>query len=517
MGVRVNTQAETPRVVLLSVPYALKASDAETLGGLPASAFLRAAPPGIASSGSDASSSSSASASLPIGTNPTGSGTKGDITIWTGSATLGNSHMAEGASGLSVNEALNLPSTGAATSLTPKSSQTLNITGASFNKGSATSILQHWQARVDGTGNNTNSNSSILNILYAPGTAVPASKVTISTNGTLTAGHLAGEGSAVTSVNAAKLGGFLPSAFARLGASDNFTGSVTAASFSTGGSVSGATGGFTGNVSIGGNLTVSGTTKGTFSGNGAAVTNVNAAALGGLAPGAYAQIAASNLFTGANSFSANPTIALAASGAIGPDLLLENTASPGGFSAAPAGTASSLDFSTEGTNSNCGQATSRIQAVDDGKFGNNLVFSVEGTSGCGVGEVMRIAPNANFGIGTTSPDQKLTVAGVIESTAGGFKQPAGNTIAQEYWAVVNSDGSLARGSGATASSNLLTGQYEVDFSTDVTACAYVATPTFGPAYIYVEPRTSVADGVFVATFDATASFANFGFHLVVHC
>jgi len=42
LGVQAERQAEQPRVLLVSVPYALKASDAETLGGLPASAFLRA-------------------------------------------------------------------------------------------------------------------------------------------------------------------------------------------------------------------------------------------------------------------------------------------------------------------------------------------------------------------------------------------------------------------------------------------------------------------------------------------
>lgn len=34
--------AEQPRVLLVGVPYALKAADADTLGGLPASAFLQA-------------------------------------------------------------------------------------------------------------------------------------------------------------------------------------------------------------------------------------------------------------------------------------------------------------------------------------------------------------------------------------------------------------------------------------------------------------------------------------------
>lgn len=44
-------EREQPRLQLLSVPYALKAADADTLGGLPASAFLKAsdAPGGIAS------------------------------------------------------------------------------------------------------------------------------------------------------------------------------------------------------------------------------------------------------------------------------------------------------------------------------------------------------------------------------------------------------------------------------------------------------------------------------------
>ncbi len=39
LGVRINGGEEQPRVLLLSVPYALKAADAETLGGKPLSAF----------------------------------------------------------------------------------------------------------------------------------------------------------------------------------------------------------------------------------------------------------------------------------------------------------------------------------------------------------------------------------------------------------------------------------------------------------------------------------------------
>jgi hypothetical protein len=44
MQVQLQGEEEQPRVLLVSVPYALKASDAETLGGLPPSAFVKVTP-----------------------------------------------------------------------------------------------------------------------------------------------------------------------------------------------------------------------------------------------------------------------------------------------------------------------------------------------------------------------------------------------------------------------------------------------------------------------------------------
>jgi hypothetical protein len=54
VGIRFNRpgEAEQPRILLVSVPYALKAADAETLGGMPASAYLLA--PADASATTDA-------------------------------------------------------------------------------------------------------------------------------------------------------------------------------------------------------------------------------------------------------------------------------------------------------------------------------------------------------------------------------------------------------------------------------------------------------------------------------
>src|SRR5208282_427544 len=84
LGVRIAEQGEQPRVLLLSVPYALKAGDSATLGGLPASAFVLAAP----ASGSPATAPMDASATpqssaTPLTDGPvTGVGTAGYIPIW---------------------------------------------------------------------------------------------------------------------------------------------------------------------------------------------------------------------------------------------------------------------------------------------------------------------------------------------------------------------------------------------------------------------------------------------------
>ena len=63
----------------MSVPYALKALDAQTLGGRPASAFLAA---------------TGASGSTPAA-NVTGSGTKNFIPRWTSTSQIGDSNIFE--------------------------------------------------------------------------------------------------------------------------------------------------------------------------------------------------------------------------------------------------------------------------------------------------------------------------------------------------------------------------------------------------------------------------------------
>src|ERR1700722_14312705 len=92
LGVRVNGGGGQPRLLLLSVPYALKAADAETIGGLPPSAFVLAAPP-TSGSGISTTTSTDTSANAPPAAAVTGSGAANRVPLWTGTSTQGNSAL----------------------------------------------------------------------------------------------------------------------------------------------------------------------------------------------------------------------------------------------------------------------------------------------------------------------------------------------------------------------------------------------------------------------------------------
>jgi hypothetical protein len=102
VGVQVSGQAEQPRVLLVSAPYALKAGDAETLGGKPASAFMPANP--VASTGSPSVGATSSNPAVNSGNlTPaaalTGGGTANFIPKWTTSSNLGNSKIFQSTTG----------------------------------------------------------------------------------------------------------------------------------------------------------------------------------------------------------------------------------------------------------------------------------------------------------------------------------------------------------------------------------------------------------------------------------
>jgi len=100
LGVQTQSagEEEQTRVLLVSVPYALKAADADTIGGKPLSAFVLAQPEngtstdGVKSQAIQSFFSGNAPTASPI----SGTGTSGNLAKWTdNSGTLGNSVVVE--------------------------------------------------------------------------------------------------------------------------------------------------------------------------------------------------------------------------------------------------------------------------------------------------------------------------------------------------------------------------------------------------------------------------------------
>ena len=90
------------------------------------------------------------------------------------------------------------------------------------------------------------------------------------------------------------------------------------------------------------------------------------------------------------------------------------------------------------------------------------------------------------------------------------------------YAVVNANGTLARGRKAVAATRLATGAYEVVFHRDVRKCAYVGTIGLSgsagsslPGEITVVGRAGNDRGVFVTTHSSGGASADLGFHLAV--
>ncbi|HTT99529.1 MAG TPA: hypothetical protein VMF58_15885 [Rhizomicrobium sp.] len=98
-------------------------------------------------------------------------------------------------------------------------------------------------------------------------------------------------------------------------------------------------------------------------------------------------------------------------------------------------------------------------------------------------------------------------------------------LSTSYSAVVSASGKLIRGDGATAASQPDgTGTFEVDFATNVTQCAYVATigktgsKGSEPAgFITVVGRSGNANGIYVETFAHNGKLKSASFHVDVGC
>jgi hypothetical protein len=327
LGVKVADQAEQqPRIFLVSVPYAMKAGDAATVGGLPPSAFMMAAP--ASASGAVANSAGSVSfsesAPPPNGTI-TGSGTVDYIPLWDTTSDIISSVIFQSGSGstakVGINNAtpattldvkgsgtirgtlsalgtLSLPATGTATSGTGKDSEPMTFTASAYNSSTAVNQTFEWQAEP--VNNNMSTESGTLNLLFGQGTTKPAETgLNIASNGQITfaTGQTfpgTGDGT-VTSVGTSTglTGGPItgsgtlqidPTVVPTLGAANNpFTGSISASS---------------------------------FTGSGSGLTNVNAATLNGFTASQF-QPAGSYATLNANTFNGTQTVTGAVSATTG--------------------------------------------------------------------------------------------------------------------------------------------------------------------------------------------------------
>lgn len=214
LGVTVNGGQEQSRVLLLSVPYALKAADAETVGGLPASAFVLAARPtdsaGITSAAAESQTSVPSFVVPPPATSSvtTSGGTINALPLWTTSTNIQSSAITQTGSGSSarvgiditapastldvnggetVRGNLSLPATGTATTTSGKNSQPTTLTASVFNSSTGSAVSQNFRWQAEPTKNNTSSAGGTLNLLFGAGSNTPAETgLKIASNGQIT-------------------------------------------------------------------------------------------------------------------------------------------------------------------------------------------------------------------------------------------------------------------------------------------------------------------------------------------
>ncbi|MGO9086047.1 MAG: tail fiber domain-containing protein [Terriglobales bacterium] len=177
VGVQVSGQAEQPRVLLVSAPYALKAGDAETIGGLPPSAFVLAAPLAISSATASSTVASTAESVSPATTSDvtTTGGTVNAIPLFSTATNIQNSILTQTSTkAVNVGGKLNLPATAAATKTAGTDSRPLDFVASSFSSTTSTPVSQTFQWQAEPAANNTASPSGTLNLLYGLGPAAPA-------------------------------------------------------------------------------------------------------------------------------------------------------------------------------------------------------------------------------------------------------------------------------------------------------------------------------------------------------
>jgi hypothetical protein len=220
-----------------------------------------------------------------------------------------------------------LPATGTATASQGFNSNPMDLLASSFNSGISAAVPQLFRWQAEAAGNDTGSPSGTLNLLYLSGSGTPVETgLSIASNGQVTfapgqtfpatgTGTGTGTITGVTAGTGLTGGGSTGVVTLNLdtskvptlaAASNTFTGSVTASSFSGNGSA--LTGLNPANLSVGtAGIDISGNAASATAAASAttAATAGNALSLGGVVAGDYARLDIGNSFTGNQSVSGN--------------------------------------------------------------------------------------------------------------------------------------------------------------------------------------------------------------------
>ncbi len=385
-------QPEQPRVLLVSVPYALEAGDAGTLGGKPASAYLLASQNQTSSGtteGTETSATSTgtgATAKPAAGTTPAAAA--GTVTsVGSGPGLTGGPITTSGT--LSVATAGVTNAMLANSSLSVLAGTDLTGGGSVLLGGSVTLNLNTTKVPTLAATSNTFTGSITASSFKGSGaglTNLTAANLSAGTAGINISGNAA---TATTAGNAADLGGVAAANYALLNIANSFTGnqSITG-NVSATGSVSGGTASFTG--------ALSGTT-GTFSG---ALT-----AAGAVLP-------ATGTATATQGFASNPMDWLASSfnsgtSAAVPQLFRWKAEPAANNTASPSGKLNLLYLSGAGTPAETGLSIAS----------NGQITFASGQTFPGTGTVTSVGSGAGLTGGpvTTSGTLSIATAGVTNA------------------------------------------------------------------------------------------------------